>query len=220
MHPEIVSLFHYSTGESGGKGRSYWMFFPWKLYGGSILIFSIGQLLFTCIITVIKIHIHPPYSEQPMWCVLLFCFFFFMRMSPALLKTARCVCRDLTWRLEGRETAQSKVVIGVVTRGPCDTDSRAHKASGINNMKFLLGQVKGSLVKITFFFLLSSHTNWWWPPAATQWHVVAMVSIAYVPCQGCILEEIWFFFVCFFLSIFLLQSESSVTRVSNLTVSD
>lgn len=76
------SVFHYSR---IGAGQKLLDFFPGKLYMGGILIFSIRQLLFTCIITVIKIHICRLYSVGQM------CFFFLLLF---FYEDVTCIVKD------------------------------------------------------------------------------------------------------------------------------
>lgn len=95
------SVFHYSRIRAEKKLLDF--FFPWKLYRGGILIFSIRQLLFTCIITVIKIHICRLYSEGQM--CLLFSFHLFYEDVTCIVKDGSAVFAE-TW-LEGwREEKQ------------------------------------------------------------------------------------------------------------------
>lgn len=81
------SLFHHSTGESGGKVEVIG-FFPLKIVPGKYF-----NIFHHTIVVYLYYNCHQdPYPPPIQRAADVLCFFFFMRMSPALLKTARCVC--------------------------------------------------------------------------------------------------------------------------------
>lgn len=157
-HPKTVILYSITV-ESGQEG-SYWIFFsPLKIVQGWYFnIFNqtaVVYLYYNC-------H-QDPYLPSVQREADASSFFIRSILWGCHLHCKRrlgCVCRDLTWRLEGRETAQSKVVIGVVTRGPSDTDSWLTKPLESTTWNSCLGKWKAALWKDLFFFH-PTQTNWW-----------------------------------------------------------
>lgn len=152
-HPKTLSVFHYSRIRAGKKLLD---FFPLKIVQGRYFnIFhqtSVVYLYYNC-------HQDPclPSIQHGADGFSFFHSLFFLWGCHLHCKRRLgCVCWDLTWRLEGGETAQSKVVIGVVTRGPSDTDSWLTKPLESTTWNSCLGKWKAALWKELFF---SPNTN-------------------------------------------------------------
>lgn len=151
------SVFHYSRIRTGKKLLDF--FFSLKIVQGRYFnIFNqtaVVYLYYNC-------H-QDPYLPSVQRGADVSCFFIPSILWGCHLHCKRrfgCVCWDLTWRLEGRETAQSKVVIGVVTRGPSDTDSWLTKPLESTTWNSCLGKWKAALWKDLFFFFHPTQTNW------------------------------------------------------------
>lgn len=156
--PKTVILYSITV-ESEQEEKLLDFFFPLKVVregwvgvggGGQILIFSIAQLLFTCIMTVIKIHICHLSSEGQM-CFLYFIPSFLWGCHLHCKRRARLCLLRLDLKVGEKRNSSGQSCDWSCHTGTFWHRQLAHKASGINNMKFLPGQVKGSLVKRAFF---------------------------------------------------------------------
>lgn len=154
-HPKTVIL--YSITVESGQERSYWIFFFLKIVHGRY--FNISHQT-TVVYLYYNCHQDPYLPSIQRGADVFSSFhspFFLWGCHLHCKRRLSCVCWDLTWRLEGRETAQSKVVIGVVTRGPSDTDSWLTKPVESTEWNSCLGKWKAVLWKERFFF--SPNTN-------------------------------------------------------------
>lgn len=149
MHPKSVILFSITVPENWGK--KLLDFFPLKIVQGKYF-----NIFHRTIVVYLYYNCHqdpyPPPIQRAAAAADVVCVVFFLHEDVTCIVNDGSLCLlRLDLKVGGKRNSSEQSCYWSCHTGTLWHRQSAHKAIGINNMKFLLGQVKGSLVKITFF---------------------------------------------------------------------